>query len=711
MALEFFRAAPYRERKRSKDHGAAFGRTRRRRTAGGATKRSRGTGAVLTVLLAAVLLPAGSGCSGADEPGRVAASFLAAWCELDYEAMYALLDEPSRDKYEKDYFINRYTAIGKGIGLRTVQAEPGEKIESSGDRVSFSFTATLDTNTVGPIPIENTLALTRADRGSPWLVEWHPGLIFPELTGDRRVDVQRAAPRRGTIYDRHGRILAGLRTFTEVGAVPGRYANEEEFVRAVAALLEISPSLIKSRLSQGWVKEGLYVPLALLPPERESLANELLLIEGVMLNHVERRYYPAGAAAAHVTGYLGEISAEELEEKKKYGYNAGDLVGKAGLEAALDELLGGSFGFTLRILEADGSEAAIIAAREGHPGEDIHLTLDYDLQLAAAAALGNKAGAVAALDLASGEVLALVSNPAYDPNEFIAGLTAERWQALQNNPDRPFLDRALLALYPPGSAFKPFTAAAALDTQSLDPAERVRIEGESWQPGPSWGEYKVKRVYSERTSLNLDEAMKYSDNIYFARVGLSLGVNLFEQYGERFGFGEKLLFPLPVAVSRLSRSGIGSEILLADSSYGQGEVLITPLQMTLLYCPFAGGSGAIPLPRLLLSGEPGPAAWKEDAVSPAAAARVHRSLVEAVHGAGAPARNGIVPGYTVAGKTGTAQVNPAAGNICWYVTYGPAEQPALVVATVVEEGEWAGEEALPVGRAVLEYFLAKEYGG
>lgn len=648
-----------------------------------------------------VLPFATAGCTRV-RPEAVAEQFFALWADQDYPAMYELLDSGSRETYTGDFFVERYTNISRGIGLQGVELAEVEKSGSSAGRVTLSLAVRLETSTAGSIPLHYTIDLSREKRGAPWLLHWHPGLIFPELSGDRKVDLKREIPKRGVITDRNGKLLAGPGLFKEVGAVPGRYENEAAFAADVESLIGLPREAIISKLHQPWVREGLYVPLIVLTPEQESLVERLLQIPGVMIDEVERRSYPAGAAAAHLTGYLGEITAAELAEKKEEGYETGDLLGKSGLEGALERRLAGSKGYTLRILEDDGGEVALIAKRELEEGEDITLTIDLDLQTFAAEALGQKIGAVVALDPHSGEVLALYSNPGFDPNRFIAGLTAAEWQDLQEDPGQPFLNRALSGIYPPGSVFKPFTAAAAIAEKAIDPAAKIAIIGERWQPSEAWGDYHVRRVHPELKSVDLDDAMIFSDNIYFARAGLALGEEKFMEYGGRFGFGEELSFPLPVARSRLAREGIKSEIQLADSSYGQGDVMITPLQAALLYSAFAAG-GTIPQPRLLLAAEPVP--WKENLLDPAVVETVHHALVETLHGTRAPAAAGKVAGFTAAGKTGTAEVDNAERNVCWYVTYGPAESPGIVVAVVIEEGKWASTDALPVGRAVLERYL------
>jgi penicillin-binding protein 3 len=663
-------------------------------------------GACIAVL--ATLLCLAAGCRGdAAKPEAAAEAFLAAWAAGEYEAMYAFLDHDSRETYDRDYFTGRYSGISREIGLRSINTVLGDRLATGDTRnlAGFSFSVQLHTDTVGMIPVENTITLTREDQGSPWLVQWYPGLIFPELTGGRRVHSLRLVPRRGSIYDRYGQTLAGYRSFTEVRAVPGRFSDRAAFVGAVAELLGISPGTIEAKLNQSWVREGLYVPLAILDPVQEALVPELLRIPGVQIDYVERRYYPAGEALAHVIGYLGELTAEELPEKRELGYDSGDRVGRMGLEEALEHVLSGTIGFTIRILEEDGSAAAILAAKEMRPGEDITLTIDLALQQAAAAALAGKTGAVVAMDPDTGEILAMVNSPAFDPNRFIAGLSAAEWQALQDDPRRPFLNRAIWGLYPPGSAFKAITAAAALDAGVFDPHETVRIVGESWQPSPSWGSYAIKRYYTTQTLLDLNAAMRFSDNIYFARLGLELGPDLFEDYGDRYGFAGQIPFTLPVAASRLSRDGITSEILLADSSFGQGEILVTPLHLALIYVSFASRDG-LPQPRLRQAGDPGPLAWKEAPVGPSVFETVHRSLLGAAHGAaGIPADSRV--GFAVAGKTGTAEVQHEAGNICWYAAYAPAAAPRIVVTVMVEGGEWGSQDAMPPGLALLEFFLSE----
>ena len=270
----------------------------------------------------------------------------------------------------------------------------GEVLEQTGDRARVAFTVSLETTTVGPVPVDNVLNLARESRFGPWLVDWGPELIFPELRDNRRVELTRQFPKRGCIYDRHGRPLAQWRTGKEIGVVPGRNPDEEAMLRDLAELLGSTAAALRFKMEQPWVRDGLYVPLAVLTAEQEHLLPQLQSMAGVAVREVERRYYPAGESLGHLIGYLGEITAEELEEKKALGFFAGDLVGRAGLEWALEPVLAGSIGFLLRVVEENGAPAALIASREARPGVDVTLTIDLALQEAAVSALGEKAGAV-----------------------------------------------------------------------------------------------------------------------------------------------------------------------------------------------------------------------------------------------------------------------------------------------------------------------------
>lgn len=684
------------------------------RLAGASHPRSRkGAPAVYLlplVLVAALMLACAPSCRpGQGGPEETAREFLRLWESGRHAEMYLLLDSASREQYSEEYFVNRYANISRGIGLLVVWAEPGEALSRTDEKAVFHFRARLETGPLGVVPVENTITLSRAGPEEPWCISWSPALIFPELTGNRYLHLGRTVPRRGSIFDRHGRPLAEYRLLYQVGVVPGKTADPASLVEQVAVLLDRDPGPLQEKLAQPWVRADLFVPLALLNPEQETLIGTLLAMPGVALDRVSSRFYPGGPLASHLVGCLGEVDAAELEtlQKQGRGYYPGDLVGRMGLEAALEDILGGEFGFTLKVLEENGSTAAIIAERKVRDGRDVTLTIDRDVQEAAAEALGGRRGAVVVVDPSSGEVLALASAPAFDANWFVLGLSDRRWRELRADPGLPFFNRALAGLYPPGSVLKPLVAAAALEEKILDPDRKEVISGLTWQPSRSWGDYHIRRVKDPEKPVNLREAMQLSDNIYFARAGLALGPERFSGYMKRLGFGENLPFNLPAAISLVNKSGFTSEILLADSSYGQGEMLITPLHLALIYCVFPN-RGSIPAPRLLLeAGTAGsPAAWKEGVFTAAVAAAVEETLIYTLEAPGSSSAAGRITGFQVAGKTGTAETAAFPGNACWYVTYAAGENPSPVVAVLVEEGGWAGTEALPLARAILERIIA-----
>lgn len=655
-------------------------------------------------ILLTMLIITAAGCP-ADGPrsAKTASEFLKSWVLEDYEGMYDLLDARSRERYDLDYLVSLYTGIAQKVRLYKLDASLEENLSSNRDSAEYYFSIRMHTHTVGEVPVRNTITLNREKSTGKWLIAWDPSLIFPELTGERRVEVKRHLPRRGSIYDRHGNALAEYRLFKEVGVVHGRYGEMETLIEKLKPLLHLTSSELEKKLTQSWIRDGLYVPIAILSPANVELIDELLKIQGVMINNVKERYYPGGESTGHPLGYLGEISREELAERKEEGFFAGDFIGKTGIEGALDDILAGFSGFSLQIVEKDGSLAALVARKEGEDGSDVYLTIDRDLQQAAWEALSDNIGALVALEPSTGDLLAMVSKPGFDPNCFIGGIHAAAWQELVEDPALPLLNRALTGLYPPGSAFKVYTAAAAVQEGVIDPEKSITIEGDRWQYSSSWGGYRVRRVRDDIEELDLKEGMKYSDNIYFAQAGLALGNSLFESYGERFGFDKKIPFPLPVAVSRLCREELASDILLADSSFGQGEILMTPLHMALLYSAFPAG-GKIPLPRLIYEEDSAGSVWKET-VETTTAALIHDALVYTINSSEAPAGAGAINQYEIAGKTGTAQVDNIEGNICWYVTYSMVPPPGILVAVMIEGGTWAGDEALPLGRAVLETYL------
>lgn len=329
------------------------------------------------------------------------------------------------------------------------------------------------------------------------------------------------------------------------------------------------------------------------------------------------------------------------------------------------------------------------------------------VQQAAAAALGGRRGAVIVLDPKTGAILASVSQPGYDAARITDPATeAEAWKQVTENADRPLVDRARQGLYPPGSIFKLVTAAAALES-GVDPKAKVRVD-HPFKADPSWGNYSVRSATQAHGEFDMDLAFVRSENIYFAKLALQIGADRLEEYAARFGIGSAPRCELPAGAGQLSNSGqLDRPILLADTAFGQGELLVSPLQMALVAATIARG-GSLPTPhyatKVLAPGgetlrviEPGAVA---QVISPQNAVTIGASLVAAVNAPGAFAAGARVSGIVVAGKTGTAET-PSGAPHGWFIGFAPAQEPTAVVAVVLENSPRGGEDAAPVGGAVL----------
>jgi peptidoglycan glycosyltransferase len=348
------------------------------------------------------------------------------------------------------------------------------------------------------------------------------------------------------------------------------------------------------------------------------------------------------------------------------------------------------------------------------PPGSVRLALSAKLQEVAAGALGQRRGAVIALDPRSGEILASASFPRYDPNPLTdPAVQRQAFEALTQDANKPLFDRATQGLYPPGSTFKLVTGAAALEL-GLDPNRKVRIDS-PWRADASWGSYTVPSPTNAHRDFNLREAYAYSENIYFAMLGVSqVGGERLADYAGRFMIGRTLNLDGPYSRTRVSNSGkLDRPTLVAATAFGQGELLVSPLQMALIASAVANG-GVMPTPHYVLdvrdaSGEvvrriqPGPLATP---IRPDTARLLAQDLVYAVEGPGAFAYGAAIPGVKVAGKTGTAE-HPGGAPHGWFVGFAPAEQPTIAVAVVIEQARAGGEDAAPVGGAVMRAWLGK----
>ena len=342
------------------------------------------------------------------------------------------------------------------------------------------------------------------------------------------------------------------------------------------------------------------------------------------------------------------------------------------------------------------------------------LGIDLKIQKAAADALGGRKGAIIALDPRTGAILASVSVPAYDANQVVDPSKQDAsFDQLSHDPNHALLNRAAQGLYPPGSIFKVVTGAAALEN-GFDPTKKLRVD-DPYQADKSWGDYFVRSASHAHGLFDMSDGFRLSENIYFAQVGLQIGGAKLTDYAKRFGIGSTPNLDLPAAKGQLSDSGsIDRPTLLADTSYGQGELLVSPLQMALIYATIANG-GVMPTAHyatevrdaeghVVRQIAPGP---QGQVISPATAKTLTTMLVGAVSGQGGFAFGAKIPGVNVAGKTGTAENRPGEAPHGWFVGFAPAENPTVVVAVIVENTPDGGVTAAPLGAAVMRVALGK----
>jgi cell division protein FtsI/penicillin-binding protein 2 len=616
----------------------------------------------------------------------------------EYEQMYAMLHIEASGNVSQEDFIKRNSAIYEGIEIQNMAVEI---IAYDEEQLTVTYQTSFDT-VAGEISFEKSAFFLEGEDG--YKLVWDNSLIFPNLASTDKVRVSTTQANRGEILDRNGRVLAGKGTASSVGIVPGKLENREEAIAKIAELLETTSEVIEKKLSAQWVKDDSFVPIKTIPrveeiellkvePDEDVLKEKerhesLLAIPGVMISDVEVREYPLGEAAAHLVGYVQSVTAEDLEEHAGEGYTANSVIGRSGMEGLFEKELKGQNGCRIYIVNSEGKEKEELACILVQHGQDIKLTIDASLQIALYEQFQEDKSCSVAMNPYTGEVLALVSTPSYDNNDFIMGLSSEQWTALNDDEDKPMYNR-FRQVWCPGSTFKPVTAAVGLESGAIDPNEDYGNVGLSWQKDASWGSYYVTTLHAYEPVI-LENALIYSDNIYFAKAALKIGYEEMESSLTQLGFNAELPFEIEMAKSQYSNSeSIETEIQLADSGYGQGQVLVNPLHLACIYSAFCN-EGNIIKPYLVYQNEVSAEYWISGAFSSETASRVlegTKKVVNDSHGTGYAAhRDDIV----LAGKTGTAEIKASKDDtsgteLGWFAVFTAeetVERPILIISMV-----------------------------
>jgi penicillin-binding protein 2 len=585
---------------------------------------------------------------------------------------------------------------------------------------------------------------------------------FAALSLGNRFRLEPLPPTRGLIYDRHGLVIAENLPNWELVAIAEEIDNLDGTLKQLEELGLVDAGEHKNlrdlvRSHRGFER----VKLSNLTEEQAAtFAVRRHRFPGVDIQEALGRHYPFAEATAQAVGYVSSISLPDLERIDRSDYAATSHIGKTGIERAYEGELHGHVGFRHQVVnaqgrllydpaaekEADASEIpGMPKSRAANPGNNVVLSIDMRLQLAAQAALGDSRGTIVAIDPRNGDVLVLVSTPAFDPNRFAEGISRLDYNALNNDQDHPLFNRALQGVYPPGSTVKPFLALAALEDESISPDKEMYCPGEYHLPGQTH-KYREGRG-GVHGSVNLHEAIARSCDVFFYQLALAMGIDNIANGLKRFGFGaptglgivgeEGGVVPSPQwKKQRFARAEdqvwFPGETI--NTGVGQGYVLVTPIQLASAVATMAA-RGARFKPRLLLGtkdGVTGETTWTEPTALPnvegPTAAQwqfVHDAMVGVTaepRGTAHTAMQGTA--YKVAGKTGTAQLFTVAQDEKYreadvderlrdnglFIAFAPAESPRIALAVVVENGGGGARSAAPVARKVLDaYFDAEGY--
>lgn len=616
-------------------------------------------------------------------PQKELQAFAALLQEQNYEEMYAHLSENARASWSQEAFITRNQNIYGGIGASAIEFSDIQA-ETTDTGANVSYHQKMETS-AGTVEFDNTAVVVSEEGG--YKIDWDSTFIFPQLSDEDSVSVQTTQGTRGSILDRNGTPLAQDGAVYQVGLAAG--STDERSNAALASALDISEETVESAMSASWVQEGMFVPVKTISAaDYHALSNQLDTVAGISVQSVSGRVYPYAQTCAHLVGYVQTASAQDLEEHADEGYTQESLIGKSGLEAVYEDELRARDGVRIVVLSASGQEKEVVAESAAQDGKDIVTTIDLDVQQTLYEGMGDDEGAAVAMDAQTGEVLALVSTPSYDPNDFANGMDSEEWETLSSDARNPMLSRYQSA-YCPGSTFKAITAAIALDNGTIT-ADTAFEKTERWQKDSSWGDHYVTTTHLYDEPSNLANALRYSDNIFFAQLADQIGAQALAEGLDAIGFNSALPFELTLTHSTYG-DRLSDAQTLAATGYGQGDLLINPVHMTALYTAYVN-EGTILQPYLIYAdGER--RIYQENAYSAQTAQTLLDDLRQTMSSYGDNPTN-------AAGKTGSAEVDNGEEVIGW--TCAVNEQVALSVMMENTKKEGSSLYVQPIAARMLE---------
>ena len=662
-------------------------------------------------------------------PVDVVETFGERWAAGDYGGLYDLLSTDAQATITRQDFIDRYTGIQAEAGLLSVELTlNGEPNLEARAPVTVVFTS----SKVGTIEEENLIQL--AKEGDDWKIAWTPSLIFRDL-GDGCVDFSAESVGRGRILDRNGKPLAKDGTISVVGIVPGMMENVDQTIAKLSKLIDVKTSEIKAAYNEG--QPDWFMPIKTYPAEMDqAMLSEIGQLNGVAVRTEIARVYPLGKQAAHITGYVTRVTAEDIEADTTGTLTEDQWIGRAGLEAGAEEILTGVPGGTLTVVDCTSRvERETIAVREAVPPQDIVLTIDSDLQTAVDNALGDVQGSAVVIDPRTGGILALASHPTFDPNWFVLGFTDKNWTFVNDEAKRPLLNRATQAGYPTGSIFKVITMAAGMRDLGYDGNTEFDCPATWSIPGTDtvWRDWTVENGVGAQGILNLHWALVNSCNTIFYQIGNSLDEKddeLLPNMAKAFGLGAPTGIPYLSEIAGIVPDPAWKLDTLDDYwargdavnlSIGQGYLEATPLQMANAYAAIANG-GDVLQPfiveytrnddgsdtrvgkRTVLQKLP----LKQSQIEEMQSAL--RDQTSNIYGSGSAQVFGDFD-WPIAGKTGTAQndMNREQKPHAWFAAFGPYGEEATITTIVMVESSGEGvSHAAPRTRKIYEYYIGSD---
>lgn len=667
----------------------------------------------LIIFITILLLIITIGCSKVNNPEDIFEAYISNWEQQEFNSMYEALSTNSKEYISQDEFIKRYENIYGGIEAKNISAnikDDEEQQEEEDNENIVPFTLVMDT-VAGQVEFSHEVKLIQEDDedGKKWGIEWNESMIFPQMDRGDSVRVETIAAQRGEIHDRNGSSLAKNGEIQIIGIQPQGLGDSEDIVKErLAQEFKMSVENVDNKLNASWVQPDLFVPIGSLPSDEKTKIQELTSLPGVLTQKKAARVYPFKEVAAHLVGYVAAINNEELEQLEGKGYNQNSIIGKTGLELIYEDQLKALDGKAINIINEDKSIKVTIAKIDAKNGKDIQLTIDASLQREIYKEMNEDQGTTAAIHPQTGEVLALVNSPSYDPNAFVLGLSDQQWNSWNDDPKRPLLNRFSLT-YSPGSVFKPITAAIGIEQGKLDYNKSINISGLKWQKDSSWGDYHVTRVKDAGKPIDLKDALVYSDNIYFAMTALDIGKKPLIEGGNSFGIGEEIPFNYAIKTSQITNDGkFSGDIQLADSGYGQGEVALSPLHLSTIYTAFLNEGNIV---QPILNGEDKkdtPQIWKENVISKETANLLREDLIQVIEHPQGTGRAGGIDGLTLGGKTGTAELKGSSEEEGkengWFIAFDDSN---IIITMMLEDvgGQGGSAYVVPKVKRVLEGYL------